>query len=245
MTSCNLPQGLSPALYWTHREELLAATQDELPEVVQHIAAASSASITDPSPDVDDITIVSIPQVGGRIALAVMVTQMSDQMQRQMPETEARIVLQTSENQDESCEEPSTENTESTPRLLTFQVTQGKRGQHHFLHQILPHAVSFAQQHLRSAEAPRLVIASDVESSKDVAIGVAVAILAACFNNHGAILTADSTKLDKETIRRKLQWILEAKPGVNPSRTTLKRVNEFLMSNRTDERNSTAFIQAK
>lgn len=34
----------------------------------------------------------------------------------------------------------------------------------------------------------------------------------------------------KESVRMRLQWALESRPGANPSRTTLKRVHEFLMS---------------
>ena len=34
----------------------------------------------------------------------------------------------------------------------------------------------------------------------------------------------------KDSIRKRLQWVLECRPGANPSRTTLKRVNEFLLS---------------
>lgn len=38
-----------------------------------------------------------------------------------------------------------------------------------------------------------------------------------------------ATKADTRT---RLQWILDKRPGANPSRSTLQRVNEFLMSPR-------------
>lgn len=36
--------------------------------------------------------------------------------------------------------------------------------------------------------------------------------------------------VDKKSIRRRLEWIIESEPRVNPSRATLKRVNEYLLT---------------
>jgi hypothetical protein len=35
---------------------------------------------------------------------------------------------------------------------------------------------------------------------------------------------------DKKSIRTRLEWIIASRPQANPSRATLKRVNEFLLS---------------
>ena len=36
--------------------------------------------------------------------------------------------------------------------------------------------------------------------------------------------------LDKASIRTRLEWIIASRPEANPSRATLKRVNEFLLT---------------
>jgi tRNA A64-2'-O-ribosylphosphate transferase len=36
--------------------------------------------------------------------------------------------------------------------------------------------------------------------------------------------------VNKDSIRTRLEWIIASRPAANPSRTTLKRVNEFLLS---------------
>ena len=52
------------------------------------------------------------------------------------------------------------------------------------------------------------------------------------FRLRKALLPADyTTAVDKAAIRLRLQWILNCSNGrLNPSRTVLKRVNEFLLS---------------
>lgn len=37
-------------------------------------------------------------------------------------------------------------------------------------------------------------------------------------------------RLAKDVLKTRLQWIIASCPQVNPSRTTLKRVNDFLLS---------------
>jgi hypothetical protein len=41
---------------------------------------------------------------------------------------------------------------------------------------------------------------------------------------------SQDNKPDKHTVRTRLHWIITSHPQANPSRSTLKRVNEFLMS---------------
>jgi tRNA A64-2'-O-ribosylphosphate transferase len=36
--------------------------------------------------------------------------------------------------------------------------------------------------------------------------------------------------VDKKSIRKRLEWVIESEPRVNPSRATLKRVNEYLLT---------------
>lgn len=40
----------------------------------------------------------------------------------------------------------------------------------------------------------------------------------------------DTVVVDKDSLRTRLHWIIASLPQANPSRATLKRLNEFFMS---------------
>jgi hypothetical protein len=44
------------------------------------------------------------------------------------------------------------------------------------------------------------------------------------------ILHPDNYIATKEDLRKRLEWILDARQGTNPSRLVLKAVNEYLIS---------------
>ncbi|KAG1854203.1 initiator tRNA phosphoribosyl transferase [Suillus subalutaceus] len=97
------------------------------------------------------------------------------------------------------------------PRVLYIQTPQGKKGQHHFLH-------------------------SSCETRTDTSIGVALATLTKFFDDAGEFCDEYEYEyeregtLSKDDIKTRLHWIITSCPQANPSRTTLKRVNEFLLS---------------
>jgi len=76
------------------------------------------------------------------------------------------------------------------------------------------------------------IIIADTDGGKDIAIGVALAILSLYSDDDGCIewgTRTSNTKLDKSVIRKRLSRITAAMPAAKPSRATLNAVNEFLM----------------
>jgi tRNA A64-2'-O-ribosylphosphate transferase len=119
---------------------------------------------------------------------------------------------------------------EGTSRVLRMHLPLGKRGQHIFVHDILPRAVSFASSHLSLGR--KLCVAGG-----DEGIGVALVLLQLFFDDEGRSLRSGITPpsggaagAGKSSVRTRLEWIIASRPQVNPSRTTLKRVNDFLLS---------------
>lgn len=112
-------------------------------------------------------------------------------------------------------------------RVLRMQLPLGKRGQHIFVHNILPHAVSFASSHLSLGR--KICVAGG-----DEGIGVALVLLQLFFDDEGslqnAITLSGAATAGKSSVRTRLEWIIASRPQVNPSRTILKRVNDFLFS---------------
>ncbi|KAF8491620.1 initiator tRNA phosphoribosyl transferase [Russula emetica] len=131
---------------------------------------------------------------------------------------------------------------EGTSRVLRMHLGPlGKRGQHIFVHDILPRAVSFASSHLSLGR--KLCVAGG-----DEGIGVALILLQLFFDDEGSLRsgsgiitpsggagTATATA-GKSSVRTRLEWIIASRPQVNPSRTILKRVNDFLLSSHSHHR---------
>jgi tRNA A64-2'-O-ribosylphosphate transferase len=129
----------------------------------------------------------------------------------------------------------------SRSRVLRMHLPPlGKRGQHLFVHNILPRAVSFASSHL--SQGRKLCVAG----GGDEGIGVALVLLQLFFDDEGSLRsgimpsgacsTATAGKTGKSSVRTRLEWIIASRPQVNPSRTILKRVNDFLLSSRSHHR---------
>ena len=112
-------------------------------------------------------------------------------------------------------------------RVLRMQLPLGKRGQHVFVHNILPRAVSFASSHLSLGQ--KVCVAGG-----DEGIGVALVLLQLFFDDGGslrsAIAPSGAVAAGKSSVRTRLEWIIASRPQVNPSRTILKRINDFLFS---------------
>ncbi len=114
-----------------------------------------------------------------------------------------------------------------TSRVLRMHLPLGKRGQHVFLHEVLPCAVSFAGSHLSLGR--KVCVAGG-----DEGIGLALALLQLFFDDEGSLrseLTPSGVAaFRKNSVRTRLEWIIASRPQVNPPRVILKRVNDFLLS---------------
>ena len=135
----------------------------------------------------------------------------------------------------------------SESQKVYIPVVTGKKGQNHFLQTTLPTATALIRDRL--AKEKRVCIVC--ESGKDLSVGVALAALQLFFQDNGRLVSMDSDSTlsqgafyfallqphglifivaDKKSIRTRLEWIIASRPQANPSRATLKRVNEFLLS---------------
>ena len=115
----------------------------------------------------------------------------------------------------------------SSSRVLRVRLPPGKRGQHVFLHEVLPCATSFASTHLSLGRA--ICVAGG-----DAGIGVALVLLQLFFDDAGKPRSAQGdAAVSKNSVRTRLEWVIASRPQTNPSRAILKRVNDFLLSSRS------------
>ncbi|KAF8699592.1 Initiator tRNA phosphoribosyl transferase, partial [Rhizoctonia solani] len=117
----------------------------------------------------------------------------------------------------------------STPTTLYVQDFYPKRHPTEFLTHTLPISLEFIRTHLQLPESRVCILCKD---AKDLSVGIATAAIALYFDETGHFVGDNNHSVTKDIAKRRLQWVLSSCPGANPSRATLKRVNEYLMSPR-------------
>ncbi|KAG2153244.1 tRNA A64-2'-O-ribosylphosphate transferase [Suillus clintonianus] len=159
--------GLTPAQFWKHKATLLHANRNELPTLVQTLtsstntldARTNSNASFHPTP---------IHHVHGRLSIC------TTHDIRSSIDAELAVVYLSSTDQAPPA-------FKDRPCVLCIQIPQGKKGQHHFLHSVLPQAIPFILLHLQNAR--RICIAC--ETGTDTSIGVALAALTKFFDESG------------------------------------------------------------
>jgi tRNA A64-2'-O-ribosylphosphate transferase len=67
------------------------------------------------------------------------------------------------------------------------------------------------------------------QTGKDLAVGVALALLCRAFDDNGKVRAPDNPySMTKSIIKQRLSWIMVSMPDAAPSRATLQSVNHFL-----------------
>ncbi|KAI9441515.1 initiator tRNA phosphoribosyl transferase [Lactarius indigo] len=243
-------QGLTPGIFWQHRAELLACPRAQLETLVARLVAMtprdavpshggagnggpSGAWRSAPTP---------VTKVGGRVLLCSLADLPRDlQAIVSSPsgttEETAFVIVDDSEsdapsdNTDVSHPAPTPSNAlpdaapgDSSSRVLRVRLPPGKRGQHAFLHEVLPCATSFASTHLALGRA--ICVAGG-----DAGVGVALVLLQLFFDDAGKPRGArGDAAISKNSVRTRLEWVIACRPQTNPSRVILKRINDFLLS---------------
>ncbi|KAF8891858.1 tRNA A64-2'-O-ribosylphosphate transferase [Infundibulicybe gibba] len=215
--------GLTPDLFWRHQNELLSANRAELPDFVTHITSSGGVqgAKMPPSP---------IIKTGSRVFLCAL-SDLSTGVDS-VPQVTATIDGKKVDYSFLTLEpEPSDSGNiiSTSDNHLRVPVTEGKRGQIQFLEDVLPRSMDYIEAQMLLGK--HICIAC--ETGNDASVGVAVAALQKFFDDEGKIRQSDSSISqmgDKKSIRTRLQWIIASRPQANPSRATLKRVNEFFLS---------------
>ncbi|KAL1691818.1 initiator tRNA phosphoribosyl transferase [Schizophyllum commune] len=206
-------KGLTPAIFWKHHQEIIAATRDELAPLVDRLCATAPThtSRAKPSP---------VEKVSGRILICAIDDIASEgalnDSNKVQEDVTYVLVTQTSRPFPVS----------TTTRVYSM---ASKNTQMEYLKTVLPESTSFISSALAAGK--NVCIACD--TGTDLGVGVAVATLQLNFDDVGRYSPSSNRDFDKKTIRRRLEWVIASRPQANPSRTTLKRVNEFLLSSPT------------
>nr|POE78466.1 trna a64-2'-o-ribosylphosphate transferase [Quercus suber] len=197
--------GLDAATFWKNSGQLLGASEAELPAIIQDLVASSDAIVTVRGPllvkPTDCIWIANNAAAAGLIHDFDMVVQCS-------PAPDLAIAAHM---KDMYCHLECSTTAKIGSRQLRAQLPKievlGKR------------------------IAPGTRILLTCPTGKDLAVGVALAMLCLYFSADGSLVD-DSTQRqvpNKAEIKQRLSRIMIAIPDASPSRATLQSVNAFLM----------------
>ncbi|KAH7925292.1 initiator tRNA phosphoribosyl transferase, partial [Leucogyrophana mollusca] len=219
--------GLTPGVFWKHRDEILRRTRSELPALIRSLVSLSPIAVDNPGEGA--VLPIPITHVKGLISLCAnadlpvhlsAASLLDDGGFASLHLVSAGSTLAIESNS--SCQS----------RVMRVETAEGKKGQHHYLQTVLPQTMNFIQTQLGAG----CKVCITCETGTDASIGVALAALSKFFDDRGQLISKDSEfvvptiAIDKQMIKTRLQWIISSCPQANPSRTTLKRVNEFLLS---------------
>ncbi|CUA74343.1 putative protein C3F10,06c [Schizosaccharomyces pombe 972h-] [Rhizoctonia solani] len=204
-------KGLTPDLFWRNKSELLACNQEALED--------SIAQILEDARNSDGAAVLyPIKAVQGRILVGTRAA--NHPMYLDDPDTCATLVLTSDPQQLENNTSPTT---------LYVRDFYPKQHPTEFLTHTLPVSLQFIRDQLQPPSSRVCILCKD---AKDLSVGIATAAITLYFNESGQFMGDTGHSVTKDTAKRRLQWVLSSCPGANPSRATLKRVNEYLMSPR-------------
>jgi len=213
-------EGLTPELYWEHKAQLDACSRSELSDMITSIrqrpgvhANANEA----PSP---------IAAVAGLVAVG----------QHPLPVSADALNVTILTFSTASARPPSD--------LFFALPASFKHAEAEFHKHVVPTVVSVAVDALTTGK--RVVLADDTPNS-EWAAPLAVILLQMFFNNDGRLLPSTpgespsgygyeepsptmQVDIDKRSLARRLQWVVQSRPSANPSRAQLKAINVLFMS---------------
>ncbi|KAF5317384.1 hypothetical protein D9611_003701 [Ephemerocybe angulata] len=236
--------GLTPQIFWSHKDRLLSTPRADLPDIVSTLISSStsksSSSLISPASHSGKVP-EGVLKVSNRILLSTLTDVeptlstpppltayvLVDEVDLPGPSADSTIPPTSPSETQESPVGPTPEPLSSSS-TLKFEIPGGKKSQTFFLHHVLPTALPFIDSKLSSGH--NVVVACP--SAKDLSVGVALGAIARYFDHNGVYVGSKAAMpdLSKQTIRTRLEWIIASCPRANPSRTTLKRVNEFLLT---------------
>jgi tRNA A64-2'-O-ribosylphosphate transferase len=198
--------GLDAATFCNHNEELLATAEDDLPAFIQSLLGESDSQAEPRKP------VLIQPTINIWI---------SNNTSAESHHADFDFVVSCSEKPIEALVQ------KMKSRCIHLSCTTGKVGSRQLRTEL---------QKLRPllddlSSSSRILVTC--HSGRDLAVGVALAILCLQCSGDGMLRSTDSqiraTGLNKATIKHRLSWIMVSMPDAVPSRATLQSVNAFLL----------------
>ena len=199
--------GLTPATFWAHSTDLQQTSEDNLPDVIESLVHESMGEVTVREP------VLIKPTSNLWISHNAVAEEQGSKF---------KMIISCSEEANSDLALGMKE------RYLHLCCATGKVGSRQLRIQL---SKLSAILHRLTTNSTILVCCP---TSKDLAVGVALAILCLRYSANGAMefpsqATESTRSFNKASIKQRLSWIMVSMPDASPSRATLQSVNAFLM----------------
>lgn len=178
--------GLSPQLFWDHKDALLDGDREDLPSIVTNLVAQSKVTAhrdswqTLPTP---------VAAVGGRVMVGA-VPDMPSELPPSLPNVDGLVsFIVISAGAPASVPHPAEDANAAgiiTQRahVLRLRLAEGKKEQIHFLQHVLPTSTCYMKERLAVGD----TVCVCCDTGKDASVGVALAALQLFFDGEGKLI---------------------------------------------------------
>lgn len=195
--------GLTASKFWEHKEQLLSAPEDDLPELIQKLM----------NTEIDFSETIKLPVVVRSTNVSIANNAAAETMY-----AEYDVVISCSTH-------PSTFLSEKLQKhYIHLTCGSGKIGSRQLRSQL-------AQvEQLRNVLSPSSRVLITCAGGKDLCVGVALAMICFFYDDKGSLMAEGTSAVQsKHIIKKRLAWITTSMPEASPSRATLQSVNAFLL----------------
>ncbi|KAI9149406.1 2'-O-ribosyl phosphate transferase RIT1 [Paramyrothecium foliicola] len=211
----NWAHGLTAPIFWAHADELLAASDADLPDLIARLLEKESENQRAAADDAGSKK--------KQLTRNISVCSLPVAPDPSLPNQCCIAITQESTAKDKWVR---------SSRYMEVGLGKSKAASRN-LRLALPEICSFASQFLSglsSSDAPRGDLVIACESGKDLSVGTALALSCYLFDEQGSFRTPDKdVSFTKSLVKIRLGSIMTTFPEANPSRATLQSVNSFLM----------------
>lgn len=244
----NWALGLTPPVFWDNAEQLLSAPEADLPGLIRSLVVSASSGSSNHQQSHHTTTTDRVDPDAHTLPSSV--TQLTPFLHVSplplpqplpgsgpdgAPQTWCTITILSASTPPETWAQ--------SPTHMEVGLGARHKAASRALRTALPRICEFAyrflllqpQQQPSSHHHPRILVA-DESGGRDLATGVALALLCWCFADDdgrrvrgGAEPASSRPVFTKDLVRARLGRIMTAMPDANPNRATLQSVNSFLM----------------
>ncbi|EFP81001.2 initiator tRNA phosphoribosyl transferase [Puccinia graminis f. sp. tritici CRL 75-36-700-3] len=205
-------RGLTPKLFWENRLQLLSANRPELDSLIDRIV---SSSLDNTSSNFKRVEVFEVR------ATKLFICLPNDLDNNRPTEDELDVIISGGNSIELKCKKYKLENT------VAVSKSRAMKNFSTALSSVLPDCT----QMMRERKAVRLTaIGPNLNESKEMMVAIGLCLLVNVFDDQGLHRKEAPQRIEKVDVRHRLHWMIEASKGtINPPRSILKRVNNYLI----------------
>lgn len=202
-------RGLTPKLFWENRVELLSANRSELESLIDGIVSTAQDKVSQRT---------ELFQVRTTKLFIYLPSELD---RNAMSEDDLEVIISGGDSVELTCKKDKLE------KSAAIINNRSMKNLSKTLSSVLPDCTQMMQQ---SKTLRLTAIGPQLDKSKELLVAIALCLLVNVFDEEGIRRESPPSRVEKADIRDRLHWIIESSKGtINPPRSVLKKVNNYLI----------------